>query len=251
MDTVGVDTGTDTLAEFIRNRTTAGSYHDIADSDSNLHLIEHRHGAYHDGTGSNNWALSISFVCRTADWDRMSPERRRGFLHQGALAFARQQDYRRRVGAPLTELRLITKAQSDRGESGFTYHGFRDPGRRTDPGVAAPNDFPFAEFIQECRAVLSGAEPAPPHREDDDAMLIECEYTKTDRRFGIYSGGILTGLAGAERKGFDQQVAKGATVIWVNPSTWDLLDRRGQMLVGEIESPVVKALRADLASPKS
>lgn len=180
MDTVGPDTGTESLAEFIRTRTTAGSYHDVADSDSNLQLVEYDYGAYHDGTGSNNWALSLSFVCRTVDWARMTPERRRGFLRQGALAFLRQQAYRRAVGAPLTAPRRITKAQSDRGESGFIYHGDRDPDRRTDPGVRPPAEFPFDEFITEVRAVMSG-------EEDDDMtpeqarMLTEVHKELTQR----------------------------------------------------------------------
>ncbi|TKJ24373.1 hypothetical protein [Blastococcus sp. CCUG 61487] len=161
MDTIGPDTGAEALAEYIRGRATAGSYHDVADSDSNLQLVEYVHGAFHDATGSNNWALSISFACRTTDWARMSPERRRGFLRQGALAFVRQQQYRRSVGAPLTRVRLITKAQSDRGESGFTYHGYRDPGRRTDPGTTQAAPFPVDEFFHECRVAL--AELMPDH----------------------------------------------------------------------------------------
>lgn len=157
LDTIGPDTGAEGLASFIRNRTTPGSYHDIADSDSWIHLVEYAHGAYHDGTGSNNWALSLSFACRTTDWARMPAGQRAGFLRQGARAFLAQQAYRKSIGAPLTELRLITKAQSDAGVSGFTYHGYRDPGRRTDPGVAAPNLFPIAEFITAIRAELGGA----------------------------------------------------------------------------------------------
>lgn len=160
MDSVGPDTGAEAVAEFIRTRTTPGSYHDLVDSDSWIPLVDLRHGAFHDGTGSNNWALSLSFACRTTDWRTMSAEKRRGFLRQGARAFLAQQAYRRSIGAPLTELRLISKAQSDRGESGFTYHGYRDPGRRSDPGVAMPNLFPFDEFIAECRAVMAGT-PSP------------------------------------------------------------------------------------------
>lgn len=171
MDTVGPDTGAEAVAGFIRGRSTPGSYHDLVDSDTAIQLVGYDHGAYHDGTGSNNWALSISFACRTSDWDDMSPAKRQGFLHQGAVAFARQQEYRKRVGAPLTELRLISKAQSDAGVSGFTYHGLRDPGRRTDPGVAEPHLFPFGEFIAECRAVLGGA----PIEEDFMAELSDEE----------------------------------------------------------------------------
>ncbi|TKJ25210.1 hypothetical protein [Blastococcus sp. CCUG 61487] len=163
MDTVGPDTGAEALAEYIRGRTTAGSYHDVADSDSNLQLVEYVHGAFHDATGSNNWALAIAFVCRTIDWARMSPERRRGFLRQGALAFVRQQQYRRAVKAPLTRLRLITKAESDRGESGFTYHGYRDPGRRTDPGTTKTAPFPAEEFFHECRVALAELMPDHPN----------------------------------------------------------------------------------------
>lgn len=162
MDTVGPDTGAENVADFIRRRTTPGSYHDLVDSDSWIPLVDLKHGAFHDGTGSNNWALSLSFACATSDWRRMTPEKRRGFLHQGARAFANQQLYRRAIKAPLTRLRLITKAQSDRGESGLTYHGYRDPGRRSDPGVAAPNLFPLDEFIDACRAVLADVMPDHP-----------------------------------------------------------------------------------------
>lgn len=162
MDTLGPDTGAENVAEFIRTRSDPGSYHDLVDADSWIPLVDLKHAAFHDGTGSNNWALSLSFACRTTDWARMTPEKRRGFLHQGARAFANQQLYRRHVGAPLTRLRLISKAQSDRGESGFIYHGLRDPGRRTDPGVKAPHLFPLDEFLAECRAELARVMPDHP-----------------------------------------------------------------------------------------
>jgi hypothetical protein len=167
MDSVGPDTGAENVAEFIRTRSTPGSYHDLVDSDSVVTLVPYESGAFHDGTGSNNWALSISFACATSDWRRMTPQKRKAFLRNGALAFKRQQDYRRSIGAPLTELRHITKAQSDAGQSGFCFHGDRDPGRRTDPGVAAPNLFPFDEFITECRSVMADT---PPITEDEDDM---------------------------------------------------------------------------------
>jgi hypothetical protein len=168
MDTIGPDTGAEALAEFIRTRTTAGSYHDIADSDSGIQLVEWEHGAFHDATGSNNWALSISFALRTIDWARMSPEKRRGFLWQGALRFVAQQQWRKRTGAPLTRLRYITKAQSDAGESGFCCHGWRDPGRRTDPGTTRAAEFPFDEWLAACAQALAQYMPDHPEAGDDD-----------------------------------------------------------------------------------
>lgn len=175
MDTVGPDTGAEATAEFIRTRKDPGSYHDLVDSDSWLPLVPYHLGAYQDGTGSNGFALSISFACKTTDWARMSPAKRRGFLHQGARAFANQQLYLRSVGAPLTRLRLISKAQSDAGMSGLIYHGHRDPGRRTDPGTTPAAPFPLDEFIAECRGVLATVMPdhpdagptAAPAQEDD------------------------------------------------------------------------------------
>ena len=197
MDSVGPDTGAENVAEFIRTRTTPGSYHDLVDSDTAIQLVDYNRGAYHDGTGSNNWALSISFACRTSDWARMKPEQRKAFLRQGAIAFARQQAYRKSVRAPLTELRLITKAQSDAGQSGFIYHGHRDPGRRSDPGVAKPNLFPFAEFLAECSAVLSGR-PAPVPIPEDDMTPAERKMLSEVHAKVVGAVLPLTGRPGAQ-----------------------------------------------------
>jgi hypothetical protein len=160
-DEMGVDTGAENVARFIQQRSTPGSYHDLVDSDSRVHLVEYVHAAFHDGTGSNNWALALAFACRTVDWARMAPVKRAGMLAHGARAFAEQQKYRKRIGAPLTRLRYITKAQSDSGSSGFCCHGWRDPARRSDPGTEAPHLFPFDEWLAACRAAL--AEHMPDH----------------------------------------------------------------------------------------
>jgi hypothetical protein len=172
LDTIGPDTGAENTAEFIRRRTSPGSYHDLCDSDSALQLVEYVHGAYHDGTGSNNWALSISWALRTTDWRTMTPARRAAFLARGAQAFVRQQAYRRSIGAPLTELRRISKAQSDAGLSGFIGHGERDPGRRSDPGTIPPNLFPWDEWFRACREALGG-QPAPTPDPLEDDMLMQ------------------------------------------------------------------------------
>lgn len=168
MDTVGPDTGAEAVADFIRRRSDPGSYHDLCDSDTAVWMVPYEYGAWQDGTGSNGFALSISFACRTTDWTTMSPEKRRGFLQQGARAFARQQAWLREHGYPTTPLRLVTKVESDRGVPGFIYHGHRDPGRRTDPGIST---FPFGEFITECRAALAGFTEPEPVQEDDMPLL--------------------------------------------------------------------------------
>lgn len=174
MDTVGPDTGAEAVAEWISGRTTYGSYHDIADSDSWVRLVPLELAAFQDGTGSNEYALAISFACGTHHWRQMGPQRRAGFLRNGALAFVDQQRWREAHGYPLTELRYITKAQSDAGLSGFCCHGWRDPSRRTDPGIAPPNEFPFDEWLEHCRAALAGIELG-----DDD--MAYSDWPKADR----------------------------------------------------------------------
>lgn len=167
-DEIGADNGAEGVAEFCRTRTTPGSYHDIVDSDTAIYLVDYVHGAYHDGTGSNNWALSLSFAVRTIDWARMTATKRAAILRQGALRFVAQQQWRKANGFPLTRLRYITKAQSDAGESGLCCHGWRDPGRRSDPGVNAPDLFPFDEFLAACGAALGELMPDHPDALEDD-----------------------------------------------------------------------------------
>lgn len=153
-DAIGEDTGAENVAAWIRRRSNPGSYHDLVDSDSWVHLIPWHLAAFHDGTGSNHWALSLSFACRTVDWARMAPAKRAGMLAQGARAFAAQQVYRKQVWAPYTRLRVISKRQSDAGHSGFIGHGHRDPGRRSDPGTIPPHIFPWQEWLDACRTEL-------------------------------------------------------------------------------------------------
>lgn len=168
MDTVGPDTGAENVAKFIQRRDTPGSYHDLGDSDSNIQLVDYGDEAYQDGTGSNPYAMSISFACRAADWPKMSTERREAFLRQGALAFARQQAWLTANGYPTTPLRRVTKAQSDKGEAGFISHADRDPGRRSDPG----RDFPWNEWYLACLSATTHPNPAPPVIQEDDMPVL-------------------------------------------------------------------------------
>ena len=219
MDSVGPDTGAENVAKFIQGRTDPGSYHDLVDSDSWVPLVDLKHGAFHDGTGSNNWALSLSFACRTSDWRTMSAAKRLGFMRQGARAWVNQQLYRRATKAPLSRLRLITKADSDRGEAGCTYHGFRDPGRRSDPGIAAPNLFPFGEFVDACREELARVMPDHP-----DAPGQVGNHPITGAILGAYSR-VLPGLDGATWGFFIGKPKGPASVTWAKDAYWQEFEK--------------------------
>jgi hypothetical protein len=166
MDTVGPDTGAENVAEFIRRRSEPGSYHDLVDSDSDVQLVRYSDEAFQDGTGSNRYALSISFALKAADWPRLSLAKRDAFLEQAAVAFHRQQAWLRAHGYPVTPLRRISRAASELGHAGFITHAERDPDRRKDPGAA----FPWLRFLQ---ILTPPPGPAPLLEEDDVARLIK------------------------------------------------------------------------------
>jgi hypothetical protein len=168
MDTVGPDTGAENVAAFIRRRSDPGSYHDLVDSDSAIQLVDYADEAFQDGTGSNAYALSLSFALKATDWPRLRPAKRDAFLTQGARALARQQAWLLEHRYPLTPLRTISRAESDRGVPGFIAHALRDPDRRTDPGA----HFPWARFFAIAADLAAPLFPAPFYDEDDDMLKL-------------------------------------------------------------------------------
>lgn len=183
LDTIGPDTGAESVARFMVSRTNYGSYHDLVDSDSALQLVPYDCAAFQDGTGSNHVALSISFACRTSDWSRMSSEKRAAFLHQGAVAFHRQQAWLRDNKRPTTPLRRITRLQSEAGVAGFISHAERDPARRTDPGA----DFPWDEFFTACsQDAETPLEPDLPAELTGENMRPFIITNGPDKQFAVY-----------------------------------------------------------------
>jgi hypothetical protein len=204
-DEMGADTGAENVARFIRDRTTPGSYHDLVDSDSWVRLVEYVHAAFHDGTGSNNWALALAFALRTTDWARMAPAKRAAMLAHGARAFVEQQKWRKAHDAPLTRLRYISKAQSDSGWSGFCCHGWRDPARRSDPGTTAPHLFPFDEWLDACRTALAEHMPEHPDAPQEDNMPLT-----------------------------DDDIKKIAKAVWDHRVTYGGADAAARLVLGDV-----------------
>lgn len=152
----GVDSSAEKVAAFIRTRTDPGSYHNLADSDSRIRLVPYWAAAYGDGTGSNEFALHLSFACRTTDWATMSKERRRGFLIQGAKSAAAMIRWVEKNHGIKVPSKRISRAESEDGKPGFTTHAERDPSRRSDPGA----NFPWDEFFELLDKELGRNQPA-------------------------------------------------------------------------------------------
>jgi hypothetical protein len=159
-DTVATDGGAEAVAQFIRTRTTPGSYHTLTDSDSRLQLLPWDMEAYQDGTGSNSHAVGLSVATRADWWPRAPKAWRDGAVEQLAQAAA---DYARWLHAKrgiVIPPRRITRAESERRVPGFISHGERDPGRRTDPGAGFPWDR-FLHRYAQLTAHLHGLVPTP------------------------------------------------------------------------------------------
>lgn len=150
-DTTGPDTGAENVANFIRTRTTYGSYHDLADSDSIVHLVPYDAEAYGDGTGSNPHAYHVSAATQAAKWPSLSRGWREATVRNMARAAARYARWLKAEHGITIPARCITRAESEKKTPGFISHGERDPGRRSDPG----KDFPWQLFLSEYARELS------------------------------------------------------------------------------------------------
>lgn len=143
-DPVGPDPKAENVAKFIRNRSTAGSYHSVGDADSIIDLVRFDNEAFQDGTGSNRWAIGISLAMNADDWPHLTPERRSQLTDTAVLMAVRAARHLAVRGLPMPAPKLLTKAESERADaSGFISHARRDPSRRSDPGAG----FPWAEFF--------------------------------------------------------------------------------------------------------
>ncbi len=149
MDSIGPDAGAENVARFIANRSDFGSYHTLVDSDSRVRLVPFDAEAYGDGTGSNPFAIHISFALAATDWPRLTPEKRAAFIRQGAKAAAEAARWVERTQDIRVPARRLTRAESEQREPGFISHGDRDPGRRSDPGAMFPWTAFFAAFADE------------------------------------------------------------------------------------------------------
>lgn len=170
-DYVAFDGGAEAVANFIRNRDTPGSYHELVDSDSAIKLVSYDDEAYQDGTGSNPHALSVSVATRHDVWPLVPPKWRTGAIHQMAMACVRFDAHvfaRRGFHIPA---RRITRAESERGVPGFISHAERDPDRRKDPG----KDFPWTMLLEQYARLRGGGTviTTPPVQEDIDMYMVQ------------------------------------------------------------------------------
>ena len=168
-DFVAFDGGAEAVASYISRRDSYGSYHDLVDSDSTVHLVDYDDEAFHDGTGGNRFSLGLSVATRADVWPLAPAAWRAGAVEQAAQAAARMARHVYAKRGIVVPAKRITAGQYRAGHAGFVSHGELDPGRRTDPGA----EFPWSTFLTryaELTRDLGNAQPLP-HRPQKDFTM--------------------------------------------------------------------------------
>jgi hypothetical protein len=168
-DTLGPDAGAENVAAFIARRSDPGSYHDLCDSDTIVQLVRYTDEAYHDGTGSNPFSLSVSGATQASRWDQLDDEYVESMTRNMARAAARQAAWLKTTYGIVVPARWISAADYRNHKPGFVRHADLDPSRRSDPGTRFPDEL----FFDTYAALMAGATP-----DQEDFMATADEFLK-------------------------------------------------------------------------
>lgn len=257
LDELGPDTGAEGVAEFIATRKDAGSYHDLADSDSEVEVVPPRWQAFHCRGGVNPWTMGLSFACRAVDWPRMTPERRSAFLRNGARIAAKRilwieaqpgwKDHARAKGyiGDRFPVRQITREQAWAGESGFVGHGQMDRGRRSDPGALFPWTVFLVMVMEELAQARRDAGEKPGNGDDEMPKvwtLVDLGVTM-ESVGALYEADLHRRAAGADPLSYEIRPA-----VVAGRAAW-LPDVIQLLLDGKDPNPTLHYIRWQLANP--
>lgn len=193
----GPDAGAEGVARFIQQRTTYGSYHWLADSDSLIDLVPMRDmQAYGEGTGTNPHAIHVSAATQAHRWGDVPKDWVAGTVENMALAAHKASDLLEDVHGVRIPAKRISAAQARARKEGFVTHGEMDPGRRSDPGPM----FPWAMFMEAYQDLENPRPDAPTRGAQVDVALrrTSAAITALDKAKG--KGERLEDLAQAEKQ---------------------------------------------------
>lgn len=137
LDMHGEDLTAAKTNQYGATTTRAASWHAVVDSDSIEDSLPESYTAFHV-QGYNSGSLGLEICNQDARWDNKPKAWVTATLRNAAKKchqWEKEHDIPRR---------LLTKAQVDAGERGYTYHMFLDPTRRHDPGQTFPLRYFFS-----------------------------------------------------------------------------------------------------------
>lgn len=152
-DLSGADTGAESVARYITQRSTYGSYHVLVDRDSTIKMVPIDYETWHC-VPSNNWSVGISVAWRKGDLSTMNRAERDSYYEPFALAVLDvvAQFAARGITVPLD--RFLTRSEVMDRKPGLSTHSRTDPSRRSDPFGTG------SKYEQEFLDVLEGLVPS-------------------------------------------------------------------------------------------
>lgn len=161
-------------AKYAATTDRAVSWHLGADSDDYLELLPASYTAFHC-QGYNSFTIGLEISKSDINWDTAPRAWVANTLRNAANAV---RPHCIRYGIPA---RLLTRAEVDAGQKGFTAHAFLDPDRRSDPGhnfpwtrflhlVANPDQAPITEADMAAVVQFKGSAPSGVPPQDSTAL---------------------------------------------------------------------------------
>lgn len=169
-DLSGADTGAESVANYIKNRSSYGSYHDLVDRDTHIPMAPIDYETWHS-VPDNPWSVGICVAWTKADLPRMTAAQRRSYyVPLARVVLKRVADFARR-GITVPTHRMLTAAETQARKPGISTHSRTDPSRRSDPfGTDSKYEREFLAVLAEL-----SSKPTTPTQEEPMADGLNTE----------------------------------------------------------------------------
>lgn len=203
-DLVLPDFGAEGVARFIADRSTAGSYASVVDSDSVVHVGHYGWTMFHIA-GFNSSSLGLSWACRAAQWPSLPKAWVDAAIDRGAAEAARMSAWVKATYGWHIPARLLTGPEAKAGVLGFVTHraieDLTKPGRRTDPGDGFPAAQFFTRYIVHHER-LTGVRP-PIHPSSGGPAMPDRSTLIAAHQGELVALGYNLGTSGPKQNGVD------------------------------------------------
>jgi hypothetical protein len=237
-DLSGADTGAENVANYIRNRTTYGSYHRLVDRDTRIKMAPIDYETWHS-VPDNPWSVGISVAWNKADLPRMTYAQRRSYY----VPFAREVlDVRaefadRGIRVPID--RFLTAAETQDRKPGISTHSRTDPSRRSDPfGTGSKYEAEFLAVLAEL-----GGKPTTPQQEEPDMDATQAKQLSETRALVGELEGLIAELHAGVAPKIDKTAEIGAEKITLRTA----IKETRLAVLGGLNATVTNAVKKALA----